>query len=126
MLNDELSQRRAHYSFIIPHSLFSWKVAGYGSPGRFAKPCDPERGYMGSNPMPSAHVPSPIGRGLGEGEYFAPMVKRTSSLASNEVFRVRVLVGVLKLPSPACGRGAGGEGGWEPLESLKNGEQGRK
>ena len=26
----------------------------------------------------------------------APMVKRTSSLASNEVFRVRVLVGVLE------------------------------
>ena len=57
---------------------------------------------MGSNPMPSADhryaaVPS-------------SMVKWTSSLASNEVFRVRVLVGVLTttegLPRPTLRVGA--------------------
>jgi hypothetical protein len=31
-----------------------WKVAGYGWPGRFAKPCDSNKGCVGSNPMPSA------------------------------------------------------------------------
>ena len=30
------------------------KVAGYGSPGRFAKPCGAARCRVGSNPMPSA------------------------------------------------------------------------
>ena len=38
----------------IPGPATHWKVAGYGSPGRFAKPCDPARGHVGSNPMPSA------------------------------------------------------------------------
>ena len=42
-----------------------WKVAGYGSPGRIAKPVRPARGYGGSNPMPSAACPSTFGRGLG-------------------------------------------------------------
>ena len=62
-----------------------WKVAGYGLPGRFAKPCDPERGHEGSTPLPSAWC-----AGLR-----APMVKWKSCLGSNEVFRVRFLVGVL-------------------------------
>ena len=60
------------------------KVAGYGWPGRFANAVLP-RGDEGSTPLPSAWC----------AEYVAPMVKRTSCLASNEVFRVRVLVGVL-------------------------------
>jgi hypothetical protein len=30
----------------------TWKVARYGSLGRFAKPCDVS--FVGSNPMPSA------------------------------------------------------------------------
>ena len=56
------------------------KVAGYGLPGRTANACH-QTGDEGSNPLPSA---------------YGPMVKRTSCLASNEMFRVRVLVGLLK------------------------------
>lgn len=37
-------------------AVMVWKVAGYGLPGRFAKPCDWATGHVGSNPMPSAHV----------------------------------------------------------------------
>ena len=44
----------------------------------------PPHGDVGSNPMPSAD------------ENDAPMVKWTSCLGSNEVFRVRLLVGVLE------------------------------
>ena len=56
------------------------KVAGYGWPGRGANAVL-LRGDEGSSPLPSA---------------FAPMVKRRSCLVSTEVFRVRVLVGVLE------------------------------
>jgi hypothetical protein len=35
--------------------------------------------------------------------HYSPMVKRTSSLASNEVFRVRILVGLLT-PCKCYGR----------------------
>ena len=56
------------------------KVAGYGLPGRTANACH-LIGDEGSNPLPSA---------------YGSMVKRTSCLASNEKFRVRVLVGLLQ------------------------------
>ena len=56
------------------------KVAGYGLPGRTANACH-LRGDEGSNPLPSA---------------YGSMVKRTSCLASNEKFRVQVLVGLLR------------------------------
>ena len=53
-------------------------------PGRPAKAVLP-RGDEGSTPSPSAWCAGSR----------APMVKRTSCLASNKVFRVRLLVGVL-------------------------------
>ena len=56
------------------------KVAGYGLPGRTANACHP-KGDEGSNPLPSA---------------YGSMVKRTSCLASNEKFRVQILVGLLE------------------------------
>ena len=61
------------------------KVAGYGWPGRSAKAVLARRDE-GSNPLPSADDDD--GR-------FAPMVKWKSCPASNRVFQVRVLVGVL-------------------------------
>ena len=58
------------------------KVAGYGLPGRTANACH-HRGDEGSNPLPSACLQT------------GSMVKRKSSLASNQKFRVRFLVGLL-------------------------------
>ena len=55
------------------------KVAGYGLPGRTANACH-QTGDEGSTPLPSA---------------CGSMVKWKSSLVSTEVFRVRILVGVL-------------------------------
>ena len=55
------------------------KVAGYGLPGRTANACH-QTGDEGSNPLPSA---------------YGSMVKRTSCLASNEMFQVQILVGLL-------------------------------
>ena len=78
-------------SFILHPSSFSWKVAGYGWPGRFGKAVFLP-GTEGSNPLPSAGCAT-------------PMVKRTSCLGSNEVFRVRVLVGLL-------GNKRDGDGTW--------------
>ena len=60
--------------------LTTWKVAGYGLPGHGANVVLP-RGDEGSTPLPSA---------------LTPVVKRTSCLTSNETFRVRLLVGVLR------------------------------
>lgn len=40
----------------FPVGPLFWKVAGYGWPGRFAKPCGAARCRVGSNPMPSAVV----------------------------------------------------------------------
>jgi hypothetical protein len=54
------------------------KAAGYGSPGRFAKACSFTGLWVRIPRLP-----------------LAPMVKRTSHLASTEAFRVRVLVGAL-------------------------------
>ena len=63
------------------------KVAGYGLPGRTANAC-PLTHDVGSNPMPSAdHRSAAVP---------TPMVKRRSCLASNEVFQVQILVGVLE------------------------------
>ena len=55
------------------------KVAGYGLPGRTANACH-QIGDEGSNPLPSA---------------YGSMVKRTSCWASNAVFQVQILVGLL-------------------------------
>ena len=55
------------------------KVAGYGLPGRTANACH-LHGDEGSNPLPSAD---------------GSMVKRRSCLASNEMFQVQILVGLL-------------------------------
>lgn len=62
----------------IPGGSTEWKVVGYGWPSRFAKPC----------PLTGMWVQIPC-------LPLAPMVKWTSCLVSTEVFRVRVLVGVL-------------------------------
>ena len=61
------------------------KVAGYGWPGRFAKPC-------GSIRVMRVRIPCLPLRSM---KCNSPMVKRRSSLASNEVFQVRILVGLL-------------------------------
>ena len=56
----------------------SRKVAGYGSPGRFAKPCDHKSCGFDSHAF-----------------RFGSMVKRTSCLVSTEEFRVQILVELL-------------------------------
>ena len=59
------------------------KVAGYGSPGRSAKPRDLRVMWV--------QIPClPLYR-------FGSMVKRKSHLASNETFQVQILVGLLNL-----------------------------
>ena len=65
-------------------------------------------GHVGSNPMPSA---------------YGSMVKWTSSLGSNEVFRVRLLVGLLTkrlktegLPRPTLASVPATGAGWKPVE----------
>jgi hypothetical protein len=65
------------------------KVAGYGLPGRTANAC-PFTGIWVQIPCLPLTNSAIRGRSVP-----SPMVKRTSSLASNEVFRVRVLVGLL-------------------------------
>ena len=74
----EFDSRWVHWGIIR-------KVAGYGWPGRSAKAVLARRDE-GSTPLPSACDAN--GR-------LAPMVKWRSCLASNETFRVRLLVGVL-------------------------------
>jgi hypothetical protein len=69
-----------------------WKVAGYGLPGRFAKPCDLRVMWV---QIPCLPLTTADHASHGARAVPSPMVKRTSSLASNEVFRVRVLVGLL-------------------------------
>ncbi len=77
-----LEMRRVRFS-VTPLNEFR-KVAGYGLPGRFAKPCDLRVMWV--------QIPClPLYRRM---TVVAPMVKWTSSLASNEMFQVRVLVGV--------------------------------
>src|SRR5690606_19169409 len=74
------------------------RVAGYGLPGRFAKPCGRKAVRVRIPCLPLL---------------FTPVVKRTSCLGPNEVFRVRLLVGVLtfvrrelpKVYSPSPGFG---------------------
>ena len=90
------------------------KVAGYGWPGpgangcarkgvRVRLPCLPLRVKSYAVPMvkrrsrlgPNEEVPgSSPGRDMPLRD--APVVKRRSSLASNEVFRVRILAGVMQ------------------------------
>ena len=55
------------------------KVAGYGSPGRFAKPCDHWSCGFDSHAF----------------RWYGSMVKRTSSVGSNDKFRVQILVELL-------------------------------
>ena len=75
----------------IPTVSTEWKVAGYGWPGRGANAVSP-RGMRVRLP----HLP-----------LNALVVKRKSSLASNEVFRVRILAGVLVGEVPwSSGQGA--------------------
>ena len=69
------------------------KVAGYGLPGRFAKPCDLRVMWV---QIPCLPLTTADHASHGARAVPSPMVKRTSSLASNEVFQVRVLVGVLR------------------------------
>ncbi len=78
--------------------LTIWKVVGYGWPSRFAKPC-PVTGMWVQIPcLPLRHAAIPM-RGIMPrvlNRKSAPMVKWKSCLGSNEVVRVRFLVGVLK------------------------------
>ena len=78
--------------------------------------------------MPAATLSNEV-EGISSGLFVAagttrrtpgPMVKRKSSLASNEVFRVRILVGLLDVENLTIGRatrmvtGAG----WKPVEYV--------
>jgi hypothetical protein len=40
----------------FPVGPLTWKAAGYGSPGRFAKPCGAAKRRVGSTPTPSARA----------------------------------------------------------------------
>src|SRR5262249_47238409 len=60
------------------------KVAGYGSPGRFAKPCGFTAMWVQIPRLP----------------LFGSMVKRKSCCGSNAEFRVQILVGLLLYISP--------------------------
>ena len=69
----------------FPVGPLLWKVAGYGWPGRFAKPCDSQRVVWVQIPCLPLYSKTTL----------SPMVKRKSHFASNEVFQVQVLVGLL-------------------------------
>ena len=89
----ELPWRGGDPSSTLGGSTDIRKVAGYGLPGRFAKPCDLRVMWV---QIPCLPLTTADRAAHGARAVSGSMVKRTSSLASNEVFRVRVLVGLLK------------------------------
>ena len=55
-------------------STVFWKVAGYASPGRFAKPRD--ESHVGSNPMPSASLAESLTKQLNGETEIIPRFER--------------------------------------------------